>query len=76
MNKLNMLMADVLRISEDAVVDDLSINNTSVWDSFKHMELIVAIETTFGITLTADEIVSMVNISQIKGILKEKGVEI
>jgi acyl carrier protein len=75
MKKLMKLMADVLRIQEDKITDELSINNTDTWDSLKHMELIVGIEQTFDIRLTADEIVSMVNISEIKSILKNKGVE-
>ena len=76
MEKLVKLMAGLLRIPEKEVTDELSIINTDTWDSLKHMELVVTIEETFGIKLTANEIVSMVNVNKIKRILKDKGVNI
>lgn len=72
--KLINLIAELLRVPPQEITDDLSITNTSTWDSLKHMELIVAIEETFSIKLTTDEIVSMVNIGAIKQVLKRKGV--
>ena len=75
MGQLKKIMADVLRMPEEEVTDDLSIKDTDKWDSLKHMELVVTIEQTFGIRLTANEIVSMVNMSEIKRVLKNKGVE-
>ena len=75
MGKLTELMADVLRMREDEITDDLSIDDTENWDSLRHMELIVTIEETFGIKLTADEIVAMVNIEAIQRILNGKGVD-
>lgn len=75
MEQLKKIMADVLRMREEEVTDNLSIKDTDKWDSLKHMELVVTIEQTFGIRLTANEIVSMVNMSEIKRVLKDKGVE-
>ena len=74
--KFTKLIADVLRIKEGDVKDSVSIGSIDTWDSLKHMELIVAIEQEYGISLTADEIVSMVNVGAIKGVLKNKGVGI
>jgi len=76
MERLTKLIAEILRISEKEITDDLSINNTDTWDSLKHMELIVVIEETFKIKLTTEEIVIMVNMKAIKQILKNKGVNI
>ena len=75
MEQLKKIMADVLRMREEEVTDNLSIKDTDKWDSLKHMELVVTIEQTFDIRLTANEIVSMVNMSEIKRVLKDKGVE-
>jgi acyl carrier protein len=72
--KLDELMADLFEMSEEDISDSLTMKNTDVWDSLKHMELVIAIERTFGIELTFDEIVSMQNIGTIKRILKERGV--
>jgi len=76
MERLKKLIAEVLRVKEKEVTDDLSITNTEIWDSLKHMELIVTIEEAFAIKLTTDEIVAMVNIGEIKRVLKDKGVNI
>lgn len=76
MEKLISLMSDVLRLSEDEITDDLSIKNSDNWDSLKHMELVVSIEQVFGISLTLDDIVSMVNVKEIKNVLKDKGVSL
>jgi acyl carrier protein len=72
--KLDELMADLFEMSEEDISDSLTMKNTDVWDSLKHMELVIAIERTFGIELTFDEIVSMQNIGTIKRILKKRGV--
>lgn len=74
--KLKKLIAEVLRVKEKEINDDLSITKTEVWDSLKHMELIVVIEENFAIQLTADEIIAMVNMKEIKRVLKKKGVNI
>lgn len=76
MEQLKKLMSDVLRMPEGEITDSLSVKSADTWDSLKHMELVVGIEQTFGISLTADEIVSMINVSEIKRILRNKGVEI
>lgn len=76
MEKLIKLMAELLRIPEDEITDDLSITNTDTWDSLKHIELIVSIEETFEIKLTTDEIIAMVNTRKIKNVLRRKGVKI
>ena len=74
MNELTKLMADILRMREDEITEHLSVVDCDMWDSLKHMELIVTIEQTYGIALTADEIVSMVKVSEIKRILRNKGI--
>ena len=76
MEKLIKLMSDVLRLSEDEITDNLSIRNSDNWDSLKHMELVVSIEQVFGISLSMDDIVSMVNVKEIKNVLKRNGVSL
>ncbi len=76
MEILIKLMAELLRLPKEEITNDLSITNTEAWDSLKHMELVVSIEESFGIELTTDEIVAMVNMSEIIRVLKNKGVKI
>ena len=67
-------MATVLQIPPTTVTDDLAMKDVETWDSLKHMELIVSLETTFGLELSFDEIVAMQTVSEIKRVLKQRGV--
>ena len=73
--KLRDLMAELFSMHEDGVTDSLTMKDTDVWDSLKHMELVVSIEQTFGIELAFDEITSMQAFKDIKRVLIEKGVD-
>ena len=46
------------------------------WDSFNHINLVVALEDRFGITLTTEEIASMANVGDLVKILQAKGVPV
>jgi acyl carrier protein len=61
-----------LRLPLTAVRDDLAMKDVDAWDSLIHMELIAAVESTFGLQLTFDEIVAMTTVGEIKRVLTEK----
>ncbi len=73
MARLKTLMAEVLAISEDEIVDDLSMFGSDAWDSLRHMELVIAIEETFEIELTGDDIVEMTSVASIRSVLSANG---
>jgi len=70
---IQKLIAQVLNIPEQRVVDDMKMESTKEWDSLKHMELIVAIEQTYCIELTGDEIADMVSVSSIRAAIARHG---
>lgn len=70
--KLKELMSDLFKMKKEEISDSLTMKDTDVWDSLKHMELIVSIEETFNVQLSADEIVAMQDVKAIKIILAEK----
>lgn len=72
--KLKTLIAELFRVQEEEISDSLAMADLDVWDSLKHMELIVAIEETFDVELTFDEIVAMQNLKEIKRVLEQKKV--
>lgn len=74
--KLKKIIADLFKIKEDEINDESSMDNIANWDSLKHMNLIIAIEEQFEITLSADEIVEMTSFVKIKQILRNEGIEI
>ena len=72
--KINRLVSELLLIPAATITDDLAMKDLDVWDSLKHMELIVSLEETFSIQLSFDEIVAMQNVREIKRVLRERGV--
>ena len=74
--KVENVLSEVLQMPVAAITDDLTMKDTDAWDSLKHMELIVALEQSFDIQLSFDEIVAMQSVSQIKRVLRERGVTI
>jgi acyl carrier protein len=68
------ILAEVLQIPAAGISDDLMMKDMDAWDSLKHMELIVALEQTFGVELTFDEIISMTGVHEIKRVLSERSV--
>ena len=74
--RLQSLIAEALRLPAESIVDSLDMQESGAWDSLTHMQLIAAIEDEFHIELTADEIVAMTSIAQIKSTLRKKAVEI
>jgi len=71
--KLEDLMSEVLQIPLSTITDDLSMKSLDVWDSLKHMEVIVSLEEKFDIQLTFDEIVKMQSVREIRSVLRAKG---
>jgi acyl carrier protein len=73
--KLKEIMVELFEMKADAVTDALTMKDTDVWDSLKHMELIAAIENEFEVELSFDEIVAMRTFKEIKQVLGTKGIE-
>lgn len=71
-NHIKNVMSAVFEIPIDEIDDDSSPDNVGSWDSLKHMNLVVALEEEFDIEFIDDEIVEMMNLSQIKIIVMEK----
>ena len=72
--ELKQIMSNVFEIEEDEITDESSIESIENWDSLKHINLIVAIEERFGISISEDEMVEMTSFANIKHILGDKGV--
>lgn len=73
---LTNIIADVLRVPRAEIVDSLDMEATGTWDSLSHMQLIAALEEEFNIELTADEIVAMRSVGEIKNVLRGKSIDI
>lgn len=64
-SKLNEIFIDILDLDECNLTDETSANDIEEWDSLSHIQLIVAIEKSFGIKFTSLEIMKWRNIGEL-----------
>ena len=68
-DKIIEIISDVLGIRVDA---NASQTTCSKWDSLQHLNIIVTLEETFGLSFELEEIVSMRDVATIEQIIKNK----
>lgn len=73
-DRLTLVFAEVLGLPADRVTDATSPDTTSEWDSLAAMNLVAALEETFGIELTTTEIMRMRSVGIVREVLRAKGV--
>ena len=71
-SKLNEIFIDVLDLDEVELTDATSANDIEEWDSLSHIQLIVAVEKTFGIKFTSLEIMKWKNVGEMVDSMEEK----
>lgn len=74
--ELSDLFAAVLRIPAGQVQDATAPANTAAWTSMAHMALVVAMEATYGVTLSAAEIRALTSVGTARQLLAGKGVDV
>lgn len=70
--KLDDAIRASLALPETTDVTTIAYGRTEEWDSVAHMQMIVAIETAFGILLDTDDVIAMSDYQQIRRILHER----
>ena len=69
--KLKTVVADILGIKPDDVIDELSPENAGTWDSLNHMNIITAVEMEFNVSMSMSEIQEIVNFESLKSVVKK-----
>jgi acyl carrier protein len=67
------MMADLLGLPKEQVVDQLVFRDVDTWDSLRQMEMIAALEREFSVELTFDDIVAMQSMGAVREVLESKG---
>lgn len=65
-------LADVLGLDVGDIGLSTSRTNTAAWDSLKHIELVMALETEFGVSLSVAEIEAINSVGDIVRTLQAK----
>lgn len=72
--KLYEVVAGILKIEAGILSEESNALNTPNWDSLRHIELMLAVETAFGVRFSMPEMVSMQNLGDMRNLLVAKGV--
>ncbi len=73
MNALDQLVADVFDDEASAISDDTVFADVPGWDSLKYVELVVGLESRFGVNLSAGEIAQIASKGAVRRLLAGKG---
>ena len=70
--KLREILATAIDVDAGELTDASSPDNTPEWDSFAHMTMVAAMEEEFKVTLTLDEVKSMLTLPVIREVISRK----
>ena len=64
-SEIKQILSSVLEVNKDLISDEFSPDQAINWDSMRHMKIILALETKYGITFDPDQITEMVTFREI-----------
>ncbi len=69
--RIKEVMSAVFEVDADSINEDSSQDNIENWESIKTLDLIVALEEEFGVTIPLEEVGNMTNFKYIKLMIEE-----
>ena len=72
-SSLRDILADILEISPEQVTPDLSVGTVESWDSFRHLQAILAIEGEYGVQFDPQRIPELTSVALLQSELEKKG---
>ena len=68
---LKQLMGVILEVAPESIDENSSMDNIKSWDSLKHMNLVLAIEEEFGISVPDEEAANITSYKLIRIVVEE-----
>jgi acyl carrier protein len=72
-SSLRDLLADIFEVSPDEITPELSMGTVEAWDSFRHLQAILAVEGEYGVQLDPQRIPELTTVALIQAELEKKG---
>ena len=69
MSQLEQVTAEVLQMPVDQISDETSPKSTKSWDSLKHISLVLALESHFGVKFAPAEIMAITTLGDARSLL-------
>ena len=73
-DKLKKVMAIMLKVDISEINEDSSMDNVASWDSLRHMNLVIALEEEFRVTIPDEDAANITSYKLIKLVLNDLGV--
>jgi acyl carrier protein len=71
---LKVLIATMLNVDVSTITEDSSMDNFPSWDSLRHMNLVLALEEEFKVTIPDEDAGNITSYKLIKVVLNDLGV--
>ncbi len=65
LERVQSVLAEVFQVEPGEVGPELEFGDLPQWDSMGHMDVMISLETEFGVEINADTIAGLVNVSAI-----------
>jgi acyl carrier protein len=75
-DRLSRTIAQVLDVPPEVISDETSPTSVATWDSFNHLNLVLALEEEFRVNLSAEDALDMRNVGLIRTVLQRAGAEL
>ena len=69
--RIKQVMSLVFEVPLESIADDASLDNIENWDSLRHLNLILALEEEFGISIPDEEVGNLVNYKLIELVIND-----
>ncbi|MEM7302713.1 MAG: acyl carrier protein [Pseudomonadota bacterium] len=69
------VVASVLRVEPSVLNEESNAQNTPNWDSIRHIELMLAVESAYHVSFSMPEMVGMRKLADMRQLLTEKGAD-
>jgi acyl carrier protein len=73
-NVLKQVMATMLNVDASTLNEDSSMDNIPSWDSLRHMNLVLALEEEFKVTIPDEDAGNITSYKLVKMVLNDLGV--
>ena len=72
--RLRSVIADVLGVPVEQVTAEAAVGQLEAWDSFGHLQVVLALESEFGVQFDPQKIPELTSVAKLQAFLEGKGV--
>jgi acyl carrier protein len=72
-SSLRDLLADIFEIEPEEVTPELGVGTIDSWDSFRHLQAILAVEGEYGVQFDPQRIAELTTVAKLQAELEKKG---